>query len=234
MRRKKDEEQEVDEEAMWITLRRYRQRMGNVDRGRRRWRWRPKQRGQSEMCEDASCELQRTLLRTRLGSFEWPATGLNGLALAWWQLQQCCMLHIFSSERFAAIVDRLWMGPISLFYCRLYFYFIVTSALLAASYITHHSDPCFGEGHLALDAGGVTAGRGCDCPGEPVSICCGVDHGNLHLRTIEYSRWRMARRLRRPCSAERNWRGTRSKLQQHGQMRGEISVREIYRPKMEW
>ncbi len=39
------------------------------------------------------------------------------------------------SRRFAAIVDRLWMGPISLFYCRLYFYFIVTSALLAASYI---------------------------------------------------------------------------------------------------
>jgi len=118
-----------------MTLRRYRQRMGNVDRGRRRWRWRPKQRGQSEMCEDASCESHRTLLRTRLGSFEWPTTGLNGLALAWWQLQQCCMLHIFFSERFTAIVDRLWMGPISLFYCRLYFYFIVTSALLAASYI---------------------------------------------------------------------------------------------------
>lgn len=48
------------------------------------------------------------------------------------------LIHVFSvthSRRFAAIVDRLWMGPISLFYCRLYFYFIVTSALLAASYI---------------------------------------------------------------------------------------------------
>lgn len=45
------------------------------------------------------------------------------------------MLHIFFSRRFAAIVDRLWMGPISLFYCRLYFYFVVTSALLTVSFI---------------------------------------------------------------------------------------------------
>lgn len=48
---------------------------------------------------------------------------------------RCCMLHIFFSRRFAAIVDRLWMGPISLFYCRLYFYFVVTSAILTVSFI---------------------------------------------------------------------------------------------------
>jgi len=88
------------------------------------------------MCFDDSCtKYHRTLLTTPLGVLKWPTTGLNGFALAWWQLQQCCMLHIFFSQRFSAIVDRLWMGPISLFYCRLYFYFIVTSAVLAASYI---------------------------------------------------------------------------------------------------
>ena len=87
------------------------------------------------MCSDSSCESHRTLLSTTSGVLKWPTTGLNGFALAWWQLQQCCMLHIFFSPRFANLVDRLWMGPISLFYCRLYFYFIVTSALLAASYI---------------------------------------------------------------------------------------------------
>ena len=87
------------------------------------------------MCTDASCSSHRILLSTPLGVLKWPTTGLNGLALAWWQLQQCCMLHIFFSRRFAAIVDRLWMGPIAFFYFRLYFYFIVTSALLTASYI---------------------------------------------------------------------------------------------------
>ncbi|KAL7545374.1 hypothetical protein ACHAWF_010943 [Thalassiosira exigua] len=87
------------------------------------------------MCSDASCNSHRVLLNTSIGVMKWPTTGLNGFALAWWQLQQCCMLHIFFSRRFSAIVDRLWMGPISLFYCRLYFYFIVTSALLTASYI---------------------------------------------------------------------------------------------------
>eukprot|EP01082_Thalassiosira_pseudonana_P011906 g10569.t1 g10569 contig4:2120980-2123718(-) len=86
------------------------------------------------MCSGTSCA-SRTVFNTSLGPLKWPTTGMNGFALAWWQLQQCCMLHIFVSRRFAAIVDRLWMGPISLFYCRLYFYFIATSALLAVSYI---------------------------------------------------------------------------------------------------
>ena len=85
------------------------------------------------MCSE--CDTHRILMTTSLGVFKWPTTGLNGFALAYWQLQQCCMLHIFFSPRFAAIVDRLWLGPISLFYCRLYFYFLVTSAVLAVSYI---------------------------------------------------------------------------------------------------
>eukprot|EP00577_Skeletonema_sp_RCC1716_P008168 CAMPEP_0113382070 /NCGR_PEP_ID=MMETSP0013_2-20120614/5641_1 /TAXON_ID=2843 ORGANISM="Skeletonema costatum, Strain 1716" /NCGR_SAMPLE_ID=MMETSP0013_2 /ASSEMBLY_ACC=CAM_ASM_000158 /LENGTH=746 /DNA_ID=CAMNT_0000264543 /DNA_START=228 /DNA_END=2465 /DNA_ORIENTATION=- /assembly_acc=CAM_ASM_000158 len=87
------------------------------------------------ICSDESCDSHRTLLNTPLGSLKWPTTGLNGVALVMWQLQQCCMLHIFFSRRFAAIIDRLWMGPISLFYCRLYFYFVVTSAILTMSFI---------------------------------------------------------------------------------------------------
>ncbi|KAL7492094.1 hypothetical protein ACHAWT_001311 [Skeletonema menzelii] len=87
------------------------------------------------MCSDASCQSHRTLITTPWGSLKWPTTGLNGVALFMWQLQQCCMLHIFFSRRFAAIIDRLWMGPISLFYCRLYFYFVVTSAILTLSFI---------------------------------------------------------------------------------------------------
>ena len=87
------------------------------------------------MCSEVECSTHRTLLSTPLGELKWPTSGLNGFALAFWQLWQCCMLHIFFSERFAAIVDRLWMGPISFFYCRLYFYFVLTSAMLTASYI---------------------------------------------------------------------------------------------------
>mmetsp|Transcript_11432 Transcript_11432/g.16851 ORF Transcript_11432/g.16851 Transcript_11432/m.16851 type:complete len:115 (+) Transcript_11432:373-717(+) len=48
------------------------------------------------------------------------------------------MLHIFFSPRFASIVDRLWIqgaGPISSFYCHLYFYFLVTSGILCVSFI---------------------------------------------------------------------------------------------------
>jgi len=85
------------------------------------------------MCLDGSCDSHRMLFNTPM--LKWPTTGLNGFALAWWQLQQCCMLHIFFSPRFAAIVDRIWLGPIFIFYCRMYFYFIATSALLCANYI---------------------------------------------------------------------------------------------------
>jgi hypothetical protein len=35
---------------------------------------------------------------------KWPRN--NAWALAWWQLQRCCLLHIFFSPRFAAVVDR--------------------------------------------------------------------------------------------------------------------------------
>ena len=87
------------------------------------------------ICPADECTTHRTILTTSIGVLKWPTTGLNGVALAFWQLQQTLMLHIFFSPRFANIVDRLWLGPVSLFYCRLYFYFIVTSALLSASYI---------------------------------------------------------------------------------------------------
>lgn len=40
------------------------------------------------MCSDASCQSHRTLLATRWGSLKWPTTGLNGVALFMWQLQQ--------------------------------------------------------------------------------------------------------------------------------------------------
>mmetsp|Transcript_33279 Transcript_33279/g.61321 ORF Transcript_33279/g.61321 Transcript_33279/m.61321 type:complete len:165 (+) Transcript_33279:589-1083(+) len=139
------------------------------------------------MCSDASCDSHRTLFSTPLGLLKWPTTGLNGFALAWWPLQQCCMLHIFFSRRFAAIVDRLWMGPISLFYCRLYFYFIVTSALLAASYIpsiTYYSDQCYGAINLTLDTDIIAASRRYNRSSELVSICCRVNHRGLHLLEV--------------------------------------------------
>lgn len=40
------------------------------------------------MCSEESCGSHRTLLTTPWGSLKWPTTGLNGLALAMWQLQQ--------------------------------------------------------------------------------------------------------------------------------------------------
>ncbi len=57
------------------------------------------------VCSDTSCLTHRTLLDTPLGLLKWPTTGLNGFALAWWQLQQCCMLHIFF--RYVSCHDRL-------------------------------------------------------------------------------------------------------------------------------
>lgn len=65
-------------------------------------------------------------------TLKWPAFTWKGIALAWWQLQQCCMLHIFFSARFVAIVDRLWLQSRSfVFYVKLYVYFVCTSLLLA-------------------------------------------------------------------------------------------------------
>ena len=46
-----------------------------------------------------------------------------------------CMLHIFFSSRFVAIVDRLWMHAGSRFYVKLYVYFVCTSAVLAMSFL---------------------------------------------------------------------------------------------------
>jgi hypothetical protein len=63
---------------------------------------------------------------------KWPLK--HGCQLAGWQLQQCLMLHIFFSPRFAAIVDRLWLDmPSRAFYCKLYSYFVLTSFGLSLS-----------------------------------------------------------------------------------------------------
>ncbi len=59
----------------------------------------------------------------------------RGLALAWWQLQQSCMLHILFSPRFAAVVSQLWMHAVYKFYIKLYFYFVITSIVLAVCFI---------------------------------------------------------------------------------------------------
>ena len=40
------------------------------------------------MCSDEDCDSHRTLLTTPWGALKWPTTGLNGLALAMWKLQQ--------------------------------------------------------------------------------------------------------------------------------------------------
>lgn len=40
------------------------------------------------VCSAESCESHRTLLTTSWGSLKWPTTGLNGVALVMWQLQQ--------------------------------------------------------------------------------------------------------------------------------------------------
>ncbi len=63
-------------------------------------------------------------------TLKWPSSIWKGIALAWWQLQQCCMLHIFFSARFVAIVDRLWGHSGSTFYVKLYVYFVCSTFLL--------------------------------------------------------------------------------------------------------
>ena len=45
------------------------------------------------ICSDESCDSHRTLLNTPLGSLKWPTTGLNGVALVMWQLQQWVLLN---------------------------------------------------------------------------------------------------------------------------------------------
>jgi hypothetical protein len=65
----------------------------------------------------------------------WPGNQFKGISLLIWQLQQSCMLHIFFSRRFVAIVDRLWLHPLCRFYVKLYLYFVLTSFLLMISFI---------------------------------------------------------------------------------------------------
>ncbi len=87
-------------------------------------------------CEnDKSCNEIITICEIGGMALRWPGNFWKGLALAWWQLQQCCMLHIFFSSRFVAIVDGLWMHSGSIFYVKLYVYFACTSLVLAVSFL---------------------------------------------------------------------------------------------------
>jgi hypothetical protein len=81
------------------------------------------------ICDNISISLTEDVV------IKWPRNVWKGAALAWWQLQQCCMLHIFFSPRFVAIVDRLWIHSGSTFYIKLYVYFACTSAVLALSFL---------------------------------------------------------------------------------------------------
>ncbi|GMI01032.1 hypothetical protein TrST_g9304 [Triparma strigata] len=58
------------------------------------------------------------------------ALGAGDVPFLWWQMQQTTMLHIMFSSRFSEIVARLWRGPIFVFYCRLYLYFVGATVLL--------------------------------------------------------------------------------------------------------
>lgn len=85
-------------------------------------------------CNDLTCGDQ-IILSDRWIPLHWPGRTWKGLALAWWQLQQSCMLHILCSRRFSAVVDLLWRNAISTFYIRLYIYFVATSIVLALSFL---------------------------------------------------------------------------------------------------
>jgi hypothetical protein len=67
-------------------------------------------------------------------SLSWPHRTWKGVALAWWQLQQSCMLHILYSRRFATVVSQLWIQSTFSFYIKLYFYFVITSLVLTVTY----------------------------------------------------------------------------------------------------
>lgn len=108
-------------------------------------------------CDHKSCN-DHVILSDYWIVLKWPSNPWKGAALAWWQLQQCCMLHILFSPRFVAIVDQLWAHSISIFYVRLYIYFVLTSMVLAISFLplatrTFHDQIAtyvFKEEHITL------------------------------------------------------------------------------------
>jgi hypothetical protein len=85
-------------------------------------------------CKHESCDNNLSLSEHWM-HLQWSHRQWKFIACAWWQLQQSCMLHILFSPRFVAIVDQLWARSVSIFYVKLYIYFVITSIFLAISFI---------------------------------------------------------------------------------------------------
>lgn len=51
-----------------------------------------------------------------------------------WLLEQVVLLDIFFSDRFLCTVRHLWRGPIFVFYCQLYLYFVMACAFICIAY----------------------------------------------------------------------------------------------------
>lgn len=85
-------------------------------------------------CKHESCDNNLSLSEHWI-HLQWSHRKWKLIACAWWQLQQSCMLHILFSPRFVAIVDQLWARSVSIFYVKLYIYFVLTSIFLAISFI---------------------------------------------------------------------------------------------------
>ena len=86
-------------------------------------------------CKHESCQDNISLSEHWL-QLQWSHRKWKLIACAWWQLQQSCMLHILFSPRFMEIVDRIFMAPsVALFYVKLYIYFVLTSIVLAISFL---------------------------------------------------------------------------------------------------
>ena len=83
-----------------------------------------------ESCEGNFCLSEHWL------HLQWTHRKWKLIACAWWQLQQSCMLHILFSPRFMEIVDRIFLArSVALFYVKLYIYFVLTSIVLAISFL---------------------------------------------------------------------------------------------------
>lgn len=104
--------------------------------------------------------LSEALYQGRGDLLEWPAEG--GHLLFWWMFQYVisrtslpplpllltpplrspspflsplsAAVNIFLSPRFARVVDLLWLGPVFVFYAKLYLYFLTSTTLVVATF----------------------------------------------------------------------------------------------------